>query len=74
MFTVAEKQYKEMLKKSTDLTRYPRTATSNGETKYVPISDWTGGFWPGSLWYVYEYTKDEQWKKAAEKWTASLEE
>lgn len=73
VFTAAEMQYLKMLENSEDLSKYPRTATATGETKYVPISDWTGGFWPGSLWYVYEYTKNEQWKKAAEKWTASLE-
>ncbi|MDQ8005872.1 MAG: glycoside hydrolase family 88 protein [Pedobacter sp.] len=73
VFDVAKTQYSKMLEKSTDLSQYPRTTTANGETKYVPISDWTGGFWPGSLWYVYEYTKDEQWRSAAEKWTASLE-
>ncbi len=23
--------------------------------------DWTSGFWPGILWYIYEYTGDEKW-------------
>ncbi len=35
--------------------------------------EWCGGFWPGVLWYDYEYTGDEAVKEVAEKYTASLE-
>jgi rhamnogalacturonyl hydrolase YesR len=35
--------------------------------------DWTPGFFPGELWYLYEWTGDEKWKDRAEKWTATLE-
>lgn len=72
-FKTAEEQYTDMLLHSTDLTKYPRTTDAKGNTAYVPISDWTGGFWPGNLWYVYEYTKEDQWKNAAVRWTESLE-
>jgi rhamnogalacturonyl hydrolase YesR len=37
------------------------------------MGDWTGGFWPGALWYMYQYTGEQKWRDAAEKWTASLE-
>jgi rhamnogalacturonyl hydrolase YesR len=73
-FDVAEKQYRKMLDQTSDLTLYPRTSDSAGNTKYVDISDWTGGFWAGNLWYVYEYTHDTAWKNAAIKWTESLEQ
>ena len=69
----AEKQYTAMLQHSLDLSRYPRTTDSAGKTRYVSISDWTGGFWPGSLWYMFEFTHDTAWKKEAVKWTESLE-
>lgn len=36
-------------------------------------NDWTEGFYPGCLWYVYEYNKSEDWKRAAIKWTEALE-
>ena len=72
-FKTAAEQYTDMLLHSTDLTKYPRTTDSKGNTAYVPISDWTGGFWPGNLWYVYEYTKEDYWKNAAVRWTESLE-
>lgn len=62
-----------MLATATDLSLYPRSADPNGKTTFTTIGDWTGGFWPGCLWYVYEYTKDEKWKAAATKWTESLE-
>ncbi|MDP4188025.1 MAG: glycoside hydrolase family 88 protein [Bacteroidota bacterium] len=72
-FAVAEKQYAKMLEVSTNLQQYPRSINAKGNTTYTSISDWTGGFWPGCLWYVYEYTKSEKWKDAAIKWTESLE-
>ena len=72
-FSVAEKQYSYMLNEVTDLSRYPRSADPNGKTSFTGIGDWTGGFWPGCLWYVYEYTKGEKWKEAATRWTESLD-
>lgn len=36
------------------------------------IYDWTSGFWPGILWYLYEYNHDENVKKAAERFSAAL--
>jgi rhamnogalacturonyl hydrolase YesR len=52
--------------------KYPRSS-KNGFLTYVTIEEWTGGFWPGALWYVYEFTQDPKWKEAATKWTESLE-
>ena len=62
-----------MLKAAKDLTYYPRTTDSDGDLKFVTIDEWTGGFWPGALWYMYEFTKEDFWKKNALKWTKSLE-
>ncbi|MCX6215784.1 glycoside hydrolase family 88 protein [Spirosoma sp.] len=46
----------------------------NGKTawNYVGYKDWTSGFWPGTLWYVYEYTKDPKWKAKADLFTREL--
>ncbi|WP_181304547.1 glycoside hydrolase family 88 protein [Rufibacter sp. XAAS-G3-1] len=73
VFDSAQQHYQNMLRVSKDLTKYPRTSAPNGSLKYTDIHDWTGGFWPGSLWYLYEYTKDPQWLEAAKRWTESLE-
>jgi Highly conserved protein containing a thioredoxin domain len=34
--------------------------------------EWTSGFWPGVLWYDYEFTGDGKIKTEAEKFTRSL--
>jgi len=72
-FEVAQEQYAKLLSVSTDVTKSPRSITPKGGTSYTTIQDWTGGFWPGCLWYVYDYTKQESWKSAAIKWTEALE-
>lgn len=38
-----------------------------------PPTDWTSGFYPGELWYLYEYTKDDFWLKSARSVTRFLE-
>lgn len=73
-FKVAQEHYSNMLKTATDLTCFPRTSYADGRFKCVPLEDWTAGFWAGNLWYVYEYTKDDQWKEAAIMWTEALED
>ncbi len=50
----------------------PRT-TSNGRVVYTSFQDWTSGFFPGSLWYLYRLTGKEEWKKQAEKYTEALD-
>lgn len=52
---------------------YPRTMNNNGKLVVTSMYDWTPGFFPGSLWYLYELTGDTLWKKQAEKWTHTLE-
>ena len=72
-FTRAEQQLSNQLTAVTEATEYPRTRGKDGKLKVTRKNDWTEGFYPGCLWYVYEYTNKEDWKKAAIKWTESLE-
>jgi alpha-L-fucosidase len=51
----------------------PRTLDSTGKLKLAPSRDWTSGFFPGELWFLYEYTKKNEWKKQAENFTANME-
>jgi len=51
----------------------PRTVSPDGSLFMVPSRDWTVGFFPGSLWYMYEYTNKDEWKQLAEKYTLPLE-
>lgn len=44
----------------------------NKEWHFVDYRDWTSGFWPGELWYLYELTGDENWERRADKFTRYL--
>ena len=50
----------------------PRTLDSM-QLKLVTSRDWTSGFFPGQLWFLYEYTGKEEWKKQARNYTAPIE-
>ena len=43
-----------------------------GKIRLCNVYDWTSGFFPGSLWYLYEMTGDEQLKENAVKYTNML--
>lgn len=45
----------------------------DGKMRYIPPQEWTSGFFPGSLWYIYELTGDEKWKSEAVKYTEMLD-
>jgi unsaturated chondroitin disaccharide hydrolase len=50
----------------------PRTV-ENGKLKMVVPRDWTSGFFPGMLWYLYELTNDRKWMAEAKIYTANIE-
>lgn len=51
----------------------PRTVPNGSkEWKFVDYKDWTSGFWPGELWYLYEATGDKKWEKEADKFSQFL--
>lgn len=56
-----------------DTLIFPRSIENNGDFKLVSSSDWCSGFFPGELWFMYEYTKDEKWLNLAKKYTEPLE-
>ena len=37
----------------------PRSVNPNGTVRLAGLTDWTTGFFPGSLWYGYELTGDK---------------
>jgi unsaturated chondroitin disaccharide hydrolase len=51
----------------------PRSLESNGALRLVPSSDWCSGFFPGNLWFIYELTGEEKWKKEAGNFTQKIE-
>lgn len=61
---------------SIDYTMMPRNIASTDTVwhcRKATCDEWCAGFWPGVLWYDYEATHDENIRREAEKYTASLE-
>ena len=50
----------------------PRTVNNN-KIEYIPKDDWTSGFFPGSMWLMYDLTKDAKWKEYGVKFTLALD-
>jgi hypothetical protein len=73
MLTEIEKARAVQNEKNKDLL-FPCSLTPTGDIKLIRRSDWRSGFFPGVLWYLYEYTKDDAWRAKAEKFTAPVEE
>lgn len=56
-----------------DSMKNPRTF-ENGKILLVDEKDWTCGFFPGSLWLMYELTNNERFKTEAQRYTSFLEQ
>jgi unsaturated chondroitin disaccharide hydrolase len=54
-------------------SRYPIYTDATGAWVTTSSSDWTPGFFPGSLWLMYQQTFDDTWKNQAEKWLVALD-
>lgn len=71
-----EAQLEISVPKLTDLTKHPRLIETD-ETEWKEVGNhrliWTSGFYPGILWYMYDLTKEEKWKKEAIKRTEVFE-
>jgi hypothetical protein len=68
------KQYRlmaDVMRDKSDLL--PRTADSLGTLIASNSGWWTSGFFPGSLWYLYEYSHDSKIKDAAIQMTSRIE-
>ncbi|GJM64165.1 glycoside hydrolase family 88 protein [Persicobacter diffluens] len=63
----AEK-YKKLLTLSEEKGRLPRSAEADNSIRWTRENhiDWTEGFFPGTLWLLYEMTGDETFKTGAE--------
>lgn len=54
-------------------TLLPRALSNDGELILETPEGWTCGFFPGSLWYMYELTGDQWWADKAVRHTEILE-
>ena len=64
-FAFAAQQYKGMLAAHPDKTRFPQSTKPDGSPDNRTSDWWCSGFFGGSLWYLFEQTKDPAWKQAA---------
>ncbi len=77
-FDIAARQYTQLLDtlKASGAWESDRPfphSIRDGQLFCVRDTGWTSGFFPGSLWYLYEYTGDAKWRDAARAYTARLE-
>ena len=72
-FKAAEKQYQFLEQAAEKQRKFPRTLSPAGKLVGTDEWDWTGGFFPGSLWYIYNHTHNKETEAAAIKWTEALE-
>ena len=43
--------------------------TRNGHVHYIGKQDWTSGFFPGTMFYMYDLTNDPKWLEVGIKYT-----
>jgi unsaturated chondroitin disaccharide hydrolase len=69
-------QYSGMLSKTDTMKniKQPKTVNPDGSIRFVSNPEWTVGFFPGSLWYLYEYSKSGRIKNAAIRFTEALKD
>lgn len=75
VFTFSERQYDYLIQRIENNTPLlqPRSATKLNKLNLVSYRDWTSGFFPGSLWYIYQYNRSDKWKTNAMKFTLVLD-
>ncbi len=66
--------YSQVLNETPTQGTIPRSLNPDGSLHKVRSADWTSGFYPGVLWYLYEYADNDSFRKAAEAWTALIED
>lgn len=73
IFAKSEAHYRSLLKAmaAEKPDRFPRSF-KDGKLAVIDPPDWCSGFFPGSLWYLYEYTGEAFWKKQAVAYTERL--
>ena len=69
---VLSQKIQRTVRECSDSLSYPRSAAPNERWVTVPIRDWTSGFFPGVLWYMYEMTGEKSFEASARRWTQGL--
>lgn len=54
--------------------KFPDACSVNNVYPIVENTSWTSGFWTGMLWLAYDMTKEEKYRKVAEKYVLSFKD
>jgi len=75
VFAFSVKQYDSLIHRieNNKPLLQPRGVTEEGDLRLKPFQDWTSGFFPGSLWYLYQNNRSNEWKYNAMKFTQALD-
>lgn len=75
VFELAEVQYSYLIEQIDTISplKQPRGMRQDDKLFLVSKEDWTSGFFPGSLWYLYEFTQKQEWKNRAIRYTMALD-
>ncbi len=66
-------QMKKTAEAISDPLLLPFAAKPDSAWKTSGMYDWRSGFFPGALWYSWEFSRDDALKAAAIRWTEALE-
>ena len=69
-----ERQLRRTVEEIGDSVRFPRSTLPDGTWKMSQQREWTSGFFPGSLWLMFERTQDPFFERAARRLTEGLNE
>jgi unsaturated chondroitin disaccharide hydrolase len=74
--TTATINYLKAAYPTNHLVKYPTETAANGQWNTADantLKGWVSGFYPGTLWLLYQRTGDPQWLQYAKDWTAGIE-
>ncbi len=63
---------KTMALLANDQTKFVDYSKSDGTWNITSPSSWSAGFWPGTMWQLYQYDGNTGWRDHAARWTTPL--
>lgn len=64
----------QIIESNTQEVLNPIFRLADGSVKYGSVHDWRAGFFPGSVWLLYELTGDDKYIPLAKKYTEAIED
>lgn len=63
----------DIIEATRDKVLNPITTDAKGSVYYGGYSDWRSGFFPGTVWYLYELTRNTRYRDLAIRYTEALD-